>query len=272
MVRLKQVVSKKVRFFLLSALIFALSASAQTKDVLFLGVFNKKGESVEAPLEQALRHELSAGENFRLISTTETQRYLRELELAGVTPLERTVPPKVRTADSTIAIWAVVNESSMRPGRQTFFWGKVDAKLALDLFINDLNSGNIIYRGSIQAEANKRKPFIFINSAQKTVHVSAKDRLELSGQLHEMIVASANGTFDIVLNSLSAKIDETKEETADSTNISDDEHRILSITDTFSEPAVLDLEGGAEQPANEEQTESAADQQNDGMEATITVE
>ena len=83
-----------------------------------------------------------------------------------------------------------------------------------------------------------------------------------------------------MLNSLSAKRDETKEDyPADSTNISDDEHRIPSITDVFSEPAV-DLEEGAEQSANEEQaqtggaqqTESTANQQNEGMEATITVE
>jgi len=270
MARFKQMLSQKVCVFLLSALIFTLNASEQTKGVLFLGVFNQKGESVEAPLEQALRHELSAGENFRLITATETQRYLRELESSGVTPLERIVPSKIRMADSTIAIWAVVKENTMRVGRQTFFWGKVDASMTLDLFINDLKSGEIFYRGTIAAEANKRKPFMFVNSAQKTVHISVKDRSELNGELQSIIVKSSNDIFATVLNSLSAKHDEPKEEPADSAGVSDDEaeHRIPSVTDVFSEPAVLDLEEGAEQSANGEQAESV----NEGMEAAVTVE
>jgi len=279
--RFKLMLQKKVCVFLLSALIFTLNASEQTKNVLFLGVFNQKGESVEAPLEQALRHELSAGENFRLIGAAETQRYIRELESAGATPLERTVPPKIRMADSTIAIWAVVKENNMRTGRQTFFWGKVDAALTLNLFINDLNSGKIYYRGTIAAEANKRKPFIFLTSARKNVHISAKDRSELSGELQSIIVKSSNDIFALVLGSLSANRDDIKEDNpADSTGVSEEtEHRIPSVADIFSEPAV-DLDEGAEQPANEEQiqdsdvgqTESGSNQQNEGMEATVTAE
>ena len=272
MVGLKLLIPKKVRFFLLSALIFAFSASAQTKNVLFLGVFNQKGETIEATLEQAMRHELSTASKFRLISSTETQRYLRELQQFGITPLERLIPPKNRTAYPAIAIWAVVKESSMHIGRHMFFWGKVDASLTLDIFIADFRSGEIYYRGSLEAKTTQVKEFIFVNSARRNVHISAIDRSEIQNRLHSQMVKSANDIFMIVLNSLAARRDDTQEdypaEPADDSG--ETEHRIPSVTDIFSEPAVnID-----EQPANEEHDSgiNEIEPQDTGMEATITVE
>ena len=274
MVNLKLMTPKMVCLFILSTFIFMFSASAQTKSVLFLGVFNPKGEHVETPLEQALRLEFSSSSKFRIVNSKETVDFLRKLEPFGATPLERIVPPKVKTPDSTIVIWAVVKESSMRVGRRLFFWGKADASLTLDFFICELKSGEIYYRGELSAKATKGKNFLFVVSAQKNVHISAIDRSELKGKLRTDIVKSANDIFLIVLNSLSAGNNDTRDDYPADTLVIPEEtdHRIPSVTDLFSEPA-MDIteqseESGA-QPINEEQTDN---QQSDGMEATVTAE
>jgi hypothetical protein len=247
------------------------SASAQTKSVLFLGVFNPKGEHVEAPLEQAMRHEFSSSSKFRIVNSKETVDFLRKLELFGATPLERIVPPKVKTPDSTIVIWAVVKESSMRVGRQAFFWGKADAYLTLDFFIGELNSGEIYYRGELSVNATKGKGFLFVVSARKNVHISAIDRSELKGKLQSDMVKSANDIFLIVLNSLSAGNNDTRDDyPADTLVIPEEtEHRIPSVTDLFSEPA-MDLTEQSEESG--EQTQASDSEQNEGMEATVTAE
>jgi hypothetical protein len=286
MVSFKQMTPKKVYFFLLFTMIFALNVSAQTNNVLFLGVFDQKGEHVEPPLEQALRQEFSVSSKFRLIGGTETQRYLKELERIGATPLERVIPPKVKTADSAITVWAVVKESSMRAGRHILFWGKADARLTVEIFICDLKNEKIYYRGELSARAIKSKGFLFVLSARKNVHISAADRSELKGNLQSQTVKSVNDIFSVVFDSLSDKNDNTRENySEDSTDVSDGAaQRIPSVTDMFAEPSV-DLEdsgeeSGAEQPVNgeqtqvsdAEQTEPAAVGQSGGMEAEVTVE
>lgn len=274
MVHSKQMISQKVYFFLLITLIFAFSVSAQARSVLFFGVFNQKGEHIEPNLEQALRHEFSAASKFNLTNSAETRRYLKESGLFGATPLERIVPSEVKTADSAIAVWVVVKESAMRTGRWRFFWGKIDARLSLDFFISGLNSKEIYYRGLLQADAVKGKEFIFFNSAPKNVHISAIDRSELNGKLHSDIVKSANDIFLTVLNSLSADRDNAQDDyPSDPADDSEEtERRIPSVADVFSEPAA---DSDDQSPNGEEAQNSAelpVNQQNEGMEATITVE
>jgi hypothetical protein len=259
-------IPKMVCIFLFSVLFFISSASVQTKNVLFLGLFNQKGEHVESSVEQALRNELSADSKFRLVSATETQIHLRELERLGTTPLERFVPPKTRIGDSTIVIWGVVKESSIRPRHFMLLWGKADAVLTIDIFIGEFKNNVFYYRGELTAQASKFKGFLHLGSAQKKVHISVADRLELTGQLQSQMVRSVSDIFYLVFNSMN---ESAKHEGAQEPGLRNDtlpeEHRIPSVADMFAEPAADMMEDAENSEPRQEEPDS-------GMEAAVTVE
>jgi len=268
-----------VFIFLLSICVF--STAAQTRNVLFLGIFNQKGEHVEPLLEQAIRNELSAGSEFRLIGETETLRHLREVNALGATPLERFVPPKSRIDTSAIVIWGLVKESSIRPGRRMLLWGRANAVLTVEFFIGEFKSGAFYYRGELTAHASKGKGFLHLGSPQKKVHISVTDRSELKNELQSKMVKEISDIFNLVLNALADASDSENARESDLQNeTSPEEYRIPSVADIFAEPVPDAIENAAEnetrqeasEPRNPERTEPRREEPDGGMEATVTVE
>jgi hypothetical protein len=178
-------------------------ASVSARDLLFLGVTDIRGEPAQPELEAGLRAEFAADRRFRLTGGLETERIAREMERLGRTRAETAIPRNAGLADSTVIIRGVVKELSVVTGRSWLLWGKIEAKMRLEVSFSEL-SGSSAHRGEFSAEASKRKDFILLRSSKKVVHVSATDREELLGQVRDELIKDAADLAATYFNALSA--------------------------------------------------------------------
>jgi hypothetical protein len=158
------------------------------RDLLFLGLTDTRGASVQPELEQALRHEFTANPAFGIIGELETQRVVREIEKQGRTRTESWLPPGAGIADSVIVVKGIVTENAMNIKRHWLAWGKIDGRMTVKLYFNEVAEGGASYHGQFGASASKPKNFILFQNPQKTVHISAIDRSELLGKMRAKII------------------------------------------------------------------------------------
>jgi len=186
------------------ALAVVVPAPVLARDLIFLGVTDVRGASAQPELEGELRAELAADGRFRLVGGVETERIVREIERRGHTRAEAFIPPNVGLDDSAVIMRGVVKELSIVTKRRSWLlWGKIDAKMRLEVSFSEL-SGRSSHVGAFSAEASKRKEFLLFHDPKKTVHVSATDREELLGQMREKLVKDAVGLTETFFNALSS--------------------------------------------------------------------
>lgn len=173
-------------------------------DLLFLGVTDVRGESVQPELESVLRAEFAADRRYRLIGGVETERAVREMERQGRTRAEAVIPRSAGFDDSTVVVRAVVTEVSVVTKRSPWLlWGMVDARMRMEVVFSDL-SGRPSYRGEFGAEASMRKEVILFQDPKKAVHVSAVEREELLGRMRGKLMKDAVGLVAVYFNAFSS--------------------------------------------------------------------
>jgi hypothetical protein len=188
---------------IVAAAVIMTSVPVLARELLFLGVTDVRGEPVQSEFESVLRAELAADKRFRLIGGVETERIVREMERLGHTRAEAVIPGSAGLADSTVIVRAVVRELSIVTDRSWLLWGKIDARMRLEVNISEL-SGRSSHRGEFSAAASKRKDFILLRSSKKVVHISATDREELLEQMRTELVKKAVGLTGTYFNALSS--------------------------------------------------------------------
>ncbi|MDR2693396.1 MAG: hypothetical protein LBB74_04180 [Chitinispirillales bacterium] len=172
------------------------------RDLLFLGITDVRGEPAQPELESELRAGLAALGGFRLIGEVETERVVREMERLGHTRAEAVIPAGAGVADSTVIVRGVVKELSIGAKRSWLLWGKIDARMRLEVFFREV-SGQLRHRGEFSAAASKRKESVYFRDPKQVVHVSVRDREELLGQMRASIVKDAVGLAETVFDALS---------------------------------------------------------------------
>ncbi|MDR2578571.1 MAG: hypothetical protein LBC70_07185 [Chitinispirillales bacterium] len=186
---------------LTSALVCMSPSAAPARDVLFLGLTNNRGEPAQAQLEQVIRHEFSSNPNFRLMGETETQRFIREKERLGHRRTEPFIQPSAQLADSTIIIRGVVEEFSLTPRRRMLLWGKIDAAISIKFHFNEA-AGPTAYLGEFRGASSKPKGFLLFANPQKTIHISAVDRNELSRKMQTEMIKELSEFTNLFFSSL----------------------------------------------------------------------
>ena len=196
-------------------LVLAGAAAVDARDLLFLGLVDSKGASVQPELERALRHEFTVNTAFGLLGELETQRIVREIDKQGRTRMESWLPSGAGIADSVIVVRGIVEENTMVVGRHRLAWGKINARLTLKLYFDEVAAGGVSYHGQFGAQASKSKDFILFQNPQKTVHISAIDRSELLGKMHAGIVKDVSEFIIRWGRTLAAEKDKQEEKPAE---------------------------------------------------------
>ncbi len=185
-----------------AVVIAAAPAAVWARDLLFLGVTDVRGEPAQPELESELRAGLAALGGFRLVGAVETERVAREMERQGHTRAEAVIPAGAGVADSTVVVRGVVKEVSIGAKRSWLLWGKIDARMRLEVVFREV-PGPLRHRGEFSAEASKRKESVYFRDPKQVIHVSVKDREELFGQVRASLVKDAVGLAETVFNALS---------------------------------------------------------------------
>jgi hypothetical protein len=177
-------------------------APVLARDLLFLGVTDVRGGLAQPELEAELRAGLAALGGFRLIGGVETERIVREMERQGHTRAEAVIPAGAGVADSTVIVRGVVKEASIGAKRSWLLWGKIDARMRLEVIFREV-PGPLRHRGEFSASASKRKESVYFRDPKQVIHISVRDREELFGQVRASLVKDALGLAESVFSALS---------------------------------------------------------------------
>jgi hypothetical protein len=228
-------------------ILFPTPGCAVGVDLVFLGVLGNDAPAIENSFDARLREALSVNPDFHVIDYLTSQDYRRRIKFDDFPTVSRRLVEGLRdlSADSTVFVWVSVKSRSVKPVRRWLVEASAYAELTLTLNIYSLRYKDYAFIGDVTSSAEKSEDFIFFYPLE-TVHISAADQVELTGNL---VNAAAFRTADLV----SAVVRSEKQRAAYSSDSSGmSKYKAASISDMFNVPSVeaANVDRGRKKPAS----------------------
>ncbi|MBD3345329.1 MAG: hypothetical protein GF401_09735 [Chitinivibrionales bacterium] len=234
---------KKVVLWLLSMVVVL---SAESMDILFLGIFEGGAPSFEKSYEQMLRENLATFDGTNLIDRAQTEKFKSMLDFRGTPVLSKTLALSLQRhyMDTILVVWGEIRNYTVTPYRRNLIGSGIIGKVTASLTMYSLRDRDMAFAGDIECEIAIGKDLFYFGSMKK-LHISAAEQSKI---IETLSVEAANKSAQMVKAVARAKIEQTRLEF---TGV--EEYKEPSISDVFNIPSVE----GSEVGFGEEDTEQS---------------
>jgi hypothetical protein len=176
-------------FFALAVLLTGIHA----REVVFIGLSGEGAPAIEKSFTRLLQEQFAVIPDVHATDDVELERLRAKIESYSYPHLTAPLLSALArfTPDSALVIWGMVKECSLKPVRHYFVKAALSGTLTIELSIYNLANRSYVYIGDATATAEIPKGFVFWESVDESVKVSALDRNRLMSDLELKTAADA---------------------------------------------------------------------------------
>jgi hypothetical protein len=251
-----------MRKILLAVLACWCFAGAEGIYVMFAGVKDENAPLFGQRYQEYIREKLNSSGDVKPFDYNETMRLVEKTGLfdaSGVSAeLSRTLTRYV--PDSTILVWGRVESYNVEAKRRRLVFGKVTGTVSVVVNIFNLKSHEYMFAGMAAGKTEMSKPPVWFRRADQVIHISAKDREDISDVLAGQIADKTMSLISSVIRSVHSRPKEAfveGEEKPDSVSSGDEEFEAVKMpADTSTAVAPVDtIPAQPAQPETPDKTE-----------------
>jgi hypothetical protein len=150
--------------------------------VVFIGLSNQGAPAIEKSLTRLIEEHLATMAEVTLISNDETRRLQSRIDQFTYPVMTSNLAAALTRCapDSSLVVWGMVRNCSIRPVRSFFFGAKIRATLTMEFIVFNLASQAYAYIGDASARLDRNKGFVFwFGPIEDAVTISASEKTEL---------------------------------------------------------------------------------------------
>ncbi|MBN2188124.1 MAG: hypothetical protein JW699_01620 [Chitinispirillaceae bacterium] len=168
------------------ASIVAATAVPGVTPVVFIGLSNQGAPAIEKNLSRLIEEHLGTMADVSLIANDETRRLQSQIDQFSYPVMTSNLAAALKRCapDSSLIVWGMVRDCTVRPVRSLFFNAKIRATLTIELTVFNLATKAYAYVGDASARLDRDKGFIFwFGPVENAVTLSAPEKTELVEKL-----------------------------------------------------------------------------------------
>jgi hypothetical protein len=169
--------------------------------LLFIGFSNQGAPAIEKNLSRLMEEHLLTMTDVSLIVSDETKRLQSRIDQFTYPAMTSSLAASLKRCarDSSLVVWAMVRECTVKPVRNYFFNAKIRGDITIEICVFNLASKAYSYIGDAKATLSRDKGFIFwFGPVEDAVQISAPERAELIENLQVEGVKACGRVLEIL--------------------------------------------------------------------------
>ena len=206
---------------------------AQNISIAFLGILPGGAPEFEKGFESNLRERLVVLSDISLTDYNDIEYIKKKTEFIKSPVISREFIETLYyiSDDKTLLVWGKINNFSCKPVRKWLIGAEIEGTLSVTLILYSLHFKNYMYLGDIESFSRIRKPPVFFQKIDKSVHIGAIDRIKLYKMLEKDVSERTISIINGFVRSIMTKTGVVTEEDVKA-------REVPSISDMFEIPSV----------------------------------
>ncbi|MGD9200632.1 MAG: hypothetical protein PVI26_03635 [Chitinispirillia bacterium] len=206
---------------------------AQNISIAFLGILPGGTPEFEKSFEVDLRERLSVLPDISLTDYNDIEYLKKKTGFIKSPVISRNFIETIYyiADDKTLLIWGKVNNFTCKPVRKWLIGAEIEGTLSFSLILYSLYFKNYMYLGDVESSSRIKKPPVFFQQIDKSVHVDVIDRIKLFKMLEKDVSERTISVINGFIKSIMTKTGIITEENVEA-------REVPSISDMFEIPSI----------------------------------
>lgn len=181
--------------------VFLIIATAISEEIQLINFGNLEGRqpAVEKAFNYEMSIRLSTVEGMYLMDRDKTDMIKKRSDFVNEPTLSAKLINSLKESadEKALLVWCEIEDLSIKPKRKWGLGAEAYGEMKVKLYMYSLYFGAYIFTGTIESQASKAKPPVFLRSVEKITHITSEERKMLSDKMISDILSKIE---DIVIS------------------------------------------------------------------------